>query len=125
MFNEPVPRPPKANVLNLLWTYLIKAEGTKKVRCVCNENPRSKGTVTLAHTFAACLEQPGARTFWATAAIKGMIVMRADASNAFAEAPPPKAPLYVVVDQPFREWWKSKGRGDIEKGWVLPVKYAL
>ena len=74
MFNEPVPRPPKANVLNLLWTYLIKAEGTKKVRCVCNGNPRNKGTVTLAHTFAACLEQPGARTFWATAAIKGMIV---------------------------------------------------
>lgn len=125
MSGVPIPRPPKANVLNLLWTYLIKAEGTKKARCVCNGNPRRKGTVTLAYTFAACLEQPGARTFWATAAINGMIVMGADASNAFAEAPPPKAPLYVVVDQQFREWWKSKVRGEIEKSWVLPVKHAL
>lgn len=98
MFGEAVPRPPKASVLNLLWTYLIKAEGTKKARCVCNGNPRRKGTVTLAHTSAACLQHPGARTFWDTAAIKGMIVMGSDASNIFAEAPPPKAPLYMVEE---------------------------
>lgn len=54
-----------------------------------------------------------------------MIVVGADASNAFAEAPPPKAPLYVEVDQKFREWWRSKGRKDIPNGYVLPVKHAL
>ena len=53
------------------------------------------------------------------------IVVGADASSAFAEAPAPVAPLYVVVNQPFRESWKKKGRGDIPKGWVIPVKHAL
>ena len=71
------------------------------------------------------MEQPGARVFWASAAISGMIVVGADASNAFAEAPPPKAPLYVVVDQQFREWWATQGRGDISLGWVMTVQHAL
>ena len=125
MFGLPVPRPKDANIINLLWAYSIKTDGTKKSRCVCNGSPKRKGTVTLAHTFAACLEQPGARTFWAVAALLGLIIIGADASNAFAEAPAPKAPLYVVVDQQYREWWKSKGRGDIPLGYVLPVKHAL
>ena len=125
MFGKPVPAPPNANILNLLWTYGIKTDGTKKARCVCNGNPKRKGTVTLAHTFAACLEQPGARTFWSSAAYFNMIVMGADASNAFAEAPAPKAPLYVTVDKQFREWWALKGRGDIPLGYVLPVNHAL
>ena len=124
-FGPPIPRPPNANILNLLWTYLVKSDDTKKARCVCNGSPRSKGTVTLGHTFAACLEQPGARVFWASAALLGMIVIGADASNAFAEAPPPKAPLYVVVDEQCREWWRSKGRGDIPLGHVMKVQCAL
>ena len=125
MFGLPCKRPPKANIINLLWAYSIKTDGTKKSRCVCNGNPKRKGTVTLAHTFAACLEQPGARTFWAASTILDLIVIGADASNAFAEAPPPKAPLYVVIDQQYRDWWKSKGRGDIPLGHVLPVQHAL
>ena len=125
MFGSPCKRPPKANIINLLWAYSTKTDGTKKSRCVCNGNPKRKGTVTLAHTFAACLEQPGARTFWATSAILDLIVLGADASNAFAEVPPPKAPLYVVIDQQYRDWWKSKGRGDIPLGYVLPVQHAL
>ena len=124
-FGPPIPRPPNANILNLLWTYLVKSDGTKKARCVCNGSPRSKGTVTLGHTFAACLEQPGARVFWASAALLGMVVIGADASNAFAEAPPQKAPLYVVVYHQYREWWRSKGRGDIPLGHVMKVQCAL
>ena len=54
-----------------------------------------------------------------------MIVVGADASNAFAEAPSPKAPLYVVVDQQFREWWRKQGKGEIPKGYVMKVKHAL
>ena len=56
MFGLPVPRPKDANIINLLWAYSIKTDGTKKSRCVCNGSPKRKGTVTLAHTFAACLE---------------------------------------------------------------------
>lgn len=89
MFKEPIPHPAKANVLSLLWTYRIKSDGTKKARCLYNGSPKSKGMITPAHTFSACLENPGARTFWAAAASLDMIVVGTDASNAFAEAPSP------------------------------------
>ena len=63
------------------------------------------GTVTLGETYAASLDQTAGRVFWATAVLRNLVVIGADASNAFAEAPPPIAPLYVTIDKPFREWW--------------------
>ena len=63
-----------------------------------------KGTVSLAHTYAAALEQPGARMFWALSALHNYTVYGADATNAFAQAPPPVAPLYVTIDRQYREW---------------------
>ena len=42
MFGKPCKLPPDANVLDLLWTYVIKTDGTKKARCVCNGQPRFK-----------------------------------------------------------------------------------
>ena len=124
-FGSPCLPPPNANILPLLWTYTIKADGTKKARCVCNGAPSKKGSVTLGATYAGSLDQTGSRIFWATAALKNLKVYGADVSNAFAEAPPPKAPLYVTIDKPFADWWKSKGRPPIASGHVLPVKRAL
>lgn len=65
MFGKPMRRPPNSNVLPLIWTYLIKTDGTKKASCVCNGSPSRRGSVTLAHTYAAALDQIGARNFWA------------------------------------------------------------
>jgi deoxyuridine 5'-triphosphate nucleotidohydrolase len=124
-FGKPTPYKKGTNLLNLIWTYNIKDDGRKKARCVCNGSPKQKGTITLGETYAASLDQSGSRVFWAAAALKNMIVIGADASNAFAEAPPPKAPLYVTIDKPFREWWASKGRDPIPPGHVLPVYKAL
>ena len=63
MFGNPVPRPPRYNVLPLIWTYGHKANGVKKARCVCNGIPQQKGTIILDHTYAAALEQSGAHLF--------------------------------------------------------------
>ncbi len=119
--------PPGANLLPLLWTYMIKDDGTKKARCVCNGSPRMKGTVTLGDTYAASLEQTGSRIFWAATAINNFVTIGADVSNAFAEAPAPKAPLYVEIDQPYREWYSKKypDRPPLDKNLVLPVHGAL
>ena len=123
-FGPPQPYPQGENLLNLLWTYLIKDTGTKKARCVCNGSPQM-GTVTLGETFAAALDQTGSRVFWAVVALYNFIVFGADVSNAFAEAPPPIAPLYVTIDKPFREWWTKIGRGTIPDDYVLRVLGAL
>ena len=93
MFGEPVRPPRSCNILPLIWTYLIKSDGTKKARCVCNGSPSHRGSVTMAHTYAAALDQSGARTFWAITALHNYTAFGADATNAFTEAPPPTARL--------------------------------
>ena len=39
MFGDPVRRPTQCNVLPLIWTYLVKNDGTKKAQCVYNGSP--------------------------------------------------------------------------------------
>jgi hypothetical protein len=71
---------------------------------VCNGHPRQKGTVTIGHTYANSLDAASECLFWAIVAKEGLMAVRADVSNAFAEAPPPKAPLYLYIDEAYREW---------------------
>ena len=126
MFVNPCPLPLNANVLNLLWDYRIKDNGTYKARMVCNGRPSNKNTVVFGYTYAKSLDHVGVRIFWATAAAKNLIVQGADASNAFAEADPPKHPLYVRVNEPYRQWWTERQKqSQIPSGYVLPVYKAL
>jgi len=89
----------------MLWTYFLKLCGTRKIRMVCKGNPRQKGTVTLGHTYANALDAASKGLFWWIVAEEGLIAIEADVTNAFTEAPPPKAPLYLYIDDSFREWW--------------------
>ena len=125
MFSEPQPIPPDTNCLPFMWNYMIKDDGTKKARAPCNGSPRMKGTVTFGETYAASLEQTGAKIFWSVSATSGNVVIGADASNAFAEAPAPVAPLYMKLDQQFHSWWKSKGRPPIPNGYGVKVHKAI
>ena len=85
-----------------------------------------KGSVILAATYAAALEQPEARTFWAIFALHNHIVYGADATNVFAKDPPLATPLYATINKKYREWWEIKmGRPPIPRGYVLPVNHAL
>ena len=65
--------------------------------------------------------------FWSTAALKNLKVFGADCSNAFAEAPPPKAPLYMKIDSQFRTWWHKHKRYDPlpEKDLYVQVQHAI
>ena len=128
MFGKPCRLPKNANVLDFLWTYIVKLDRdkTKKARCVCNGAPGRRGSVTLGKTYAASLDQTAAKVFWAICAHHNYKIYGADVTNAFAEAPPPKAPLYMRIDQPFRDWWEiKKGRTPLPKHFVLPVLRAL
>jgi deoxyuridine 5'-triphosphate nucleotidohydrolase len=106
MFSEPMPCPVNSNIHHMLWRYVLKMCGTRKARMVCDGSPR-QGTVTLGHTFANSLNAPSERLFWALVAKKGLIAYGADVSNAFAEAPPPAAPLFMRIDESFKDWWEN------------------
>ena len=126
MFGATVPCTSGLNILPLIWTYMVKNDGTKKAQCVCDRSPHNKGSVTINYTYAAALDQAGARTFWALAALNNHIVVGADATNAFGEAPPPKVPFYVTIDELFRDWWVHVlKRPPITPGHVLRVRYTL
>ena len=52
MFSEPMPLPPGANCLPLIWTYLKKDDGRKKSQCVANGSITQSGRVTLGETYS-------------------------------------------------------------------------
>jgi hypothetical protein len=91
MFCTPVVATDASAIFHLVWTYIIKElDGCKKARCVCDGSPRSGQVRILDHTYANCADQTGSRLFYAILAAKNMLIYGANASNAFAEAPPPK-----------------------------------
>jgi hypothetical protein len=88
-----------ATVLPFVWTYVIKEDPKSgaailKARGTCKWGKPIGKAVTIAETYATCVEQPACRLFWSLAASTNLIVMGADAGNAFAEAPPSGSILY-------------------------------
>lgn len=50
----------------------------------------------------------------------------ADATNAYAEAPPPLAKLYVKINKQYWEWYRDfLGLGELDPKHILPVQHAL
>ena len=101
MFGDPIPRPYDANVLPWVWAYKLK-DDKPKARGTCNGGKRYGQAVTLAETYATCVEQPASRLFWALVAAECMIALGADAGNAFAEAPPHQGSLLYDRRRPVR-----------------------
>lgn len=67
------------------------------------------GSVSLSHTYTVALEQPGAQTFWLLTALHNYNAYSADATNTFAETPPPSTPLFVTVDSQYSRTTRSPG----------------
>jgi hypothetical protein len=129
MFGQPCPRPtdPDTVILPFVWTYLNKIDpatlsSVEKARGTCNGGKRYGKAVTLAETYAACVEQPAQRLYWSLVSCLSLVSYGTDVANAFGEAPPPEKPFYMHVDNQFREWWTDHlGNPPIPAGYVLPV----
>jgi hypothetical protein len=96
MFGQPKPCPPDPNTIILpwVWTYLYKIDPTmlkdvEKSPGTCNGGTRYGKVVTLAETYAVCVEQSAHRLTWSLIAALNYVGLGCDVSNAFAEAPPP------------------------------------
>jgi hypothetical protein len=89
-----------------VWTYLYKVdpitlEDVEKSRDTCNGGTRFSKVVTLAKAYAACVEHPAHRLMWSLIATLNYVGLGCDVSNAFPEAPAPKEPFYMAVDEQF------------------------
>eukprot|EP00980_Cylindrotheca_fusiformis_P005286 scaffold1135_cov105-Cylindrotheca_fusiformis.AAC.2 len=126
---EPMPRPEDDDAVILLWvwTYLYKTDPKSlkqvpKARGTCNGGPRFGKIITLADTYAVCVEQPAHQLTWSLVAALNYIAIGADVGNAFAEAAGPKDGLYMEADDAFREWWtEHMKQPPIPRGYVVPI----
>jgi hypothetical protein len=82
MFGDPVKADQWMTILPWVWAYVNKDGG-----------PRYGAAITLAKTYAACVEQPVHRLTWAISAALNLICKGYDVGNAFAEAPAPTPPF--------------------------------
>ena len=82
--------------------------------------------MTFAKTYEASLEKPCQRIFWVTVANESLYGLGLDVTNAFSEAPPTVAELYIIIDEQYRNWWVNhKNRKPIPRGMILPVKHVI
>ena len=57
--------------------------------------------------------------------MKNKLVYGAYMSNAFAEAPAPKTPLYLKVDKAYKNWWFKKTSEELNGDFYVKVQHAI
>ncbi len=125
MYGAPVSAPRDAIVLRQHWNYAIKGDGTRKARNRCDGSPRAAPQLKLANTYSSCIEQPCMHLFFALCAHKGYFSLKVDATNAYANSPPPNQPTFVVIDDQYADWYLARYKVAISRDMVLPVQHAL
>ncbi|KAI2506527.1 hypothetical protein MHU86_7937 [Fragilaria crotonensis] len=125
MYGAPVPAPRDAIVLRQHWNYIIKGDGSRKARNCCDGSPRAAPQLKLANTYSSCIEQPCMRLFFALCAHEGYVSLKVDATNAYANSPPPNQPTFVVIDDQYADWYLARHGTDVSREMVFPVQHAL
>ena len=118
MYGEPCFPPKGAIILRQHWNYFLKADGIRKARNCC---PQLK----LANTYSSCIEQPRMPLFFALCAHEGFISLKVDATNAYANSPPPDQPKFVYIDDQYADWYLARHGIALSRNMVLPVQHAL
>ena len=125
MLGTPIPLPKGTAWFNIVWQYGIKHDGRKKARATCDGSSRGNVVRVHDHTYAGTPDHIGQRIFFAACAAENFVIYGSDASNAFAEASPPRQGINLHADRSFREWWVWKGRTPLPEGYVVPLLSAM
>jgi hypothetical protein len=125
MYGVPVLAPKGSIVLRQHWNYSIKSDGTRKARNCCDGSPRAAPQLKLANTYSSCIEQPCMRLYFSLCAFEGFTSLMVDATNAYANSPPPNQPTFVVIDEQYANWYLRRHGRVVSKDMVLPVQHAL
>ncbi|KAI2495082.1 hypothetical protein MHU86_19437 [Fragilaria crotonensis] len=125
MYGDPVHAPKGSIILRQHWNYIIKSDGTRKARNCCDRSPRAAPQLKLANTYSSCIEQPCMRMFFALCTHEGFISLKVDATNAYANSPPPDQPTFVIIDDQYADWHLVRHGIAVSRDMVLPVQHAL
>jgi hypothetical protein len=83
--------PPNVIILCQHWNYSLMSDGSHKARNCCN----GWAATQLANTYSSCIKQPCMRMFFALCAYEGYVALKVDATNAYANSPPPDQPTFL------------------------------
>jgi hypothetical protein len=127
MLGNPVAASDGDAIFHLIWICNFKVvHGCKKAWCICDGSTGSGQVLVLAKTYANCTEQTSAQLFYVVAMTENLVAFGADISNAFAEASPPKQPLFIRPDKAFHKWWVNHLKSDpIPPRHIIPVLLAM
>ncbi|KAI2491255.1 hypothetical protein MHU86_23307 [Fragilaria crotonensis] len=56
---------------------------------------------------------------------RGYISLKVDATNAYANSPPPEQPTFVFIDDQYADWYLARHGIPVSRDMVLPVQHAL
>jgi hypothetical protein len=62
--------------------------------------------------------------FFALCAHEGYFCIKVDATNAYANSPPPDQPTHVHVDHQYADWFLLQYNEEVPLNYVLPVQHA-
>ena len=108
MFGPPFIRPHGAIVLKQFWNYVIKHSGKSDSRNTCDGYPLTGKVIHYAKNYAACASQHGFNIFLVVYTALGCLIIAVGAINSYAQAPPPYEPLYVHLDDQYKDWYCAK-----------------
>jgi hypothetical protein len=101
MYGAPVLAPKDFIVLRQHWNYSIKSDGARKAQNCCDGSPRAAPQLKLANTYSSCIKQPCMQLYFSLCAFEGFTSLMVDATNAYANSPPPNQPTFVVIDEQY------------------------
>jgi hypothetical protein len=74
-----------------------------------------------AQTYASYIDQPCMRLFLSLSAVTVLVLMGADYTDAYANAPSPTQPTYVRIDDAYVDWFRSRHGKEVDHSLMLPV----
>eukprot|EP00957_Ditylum_brightwellii_P076941 5848062-Ditylum_brightwellii.AAC.1 len=101
MYGEPTYAPKCTKILYSVWTYMMKHDGREKAQNCCNRSVLKGKGVDYAYTYSSCASHVGMTLFAASAVWNNYLIIGVDATNAFAQSPPPTESIYMRVDDQY------------------------
>ena len=91
----------------------------------CNSSKKAAPQLhAVASTWSSCVELPVQRIFLGIAADLGLTVYGGDATDAYAHSLAPND-TYLAIDDAYADWYKDTFGEEIDRRYILPVKYCL
>jgi len=105
MFGLPIKLLEGGILMYFNWQHRIKVNGKRRSCLCCDGSPRAAPEVhSTTNAYASCLEHTVFRLFIALCEADNLTIYGGDAKDASTHSPSPSMPLFMKLDNAFRDW---------------------